>query len=114
MGSRGTGLISLVGAWLLQRQDHSLKLWEKIIERRIHAHDSLLNAAMEMRGMVALGYVDANVDPLRVTYALLSKAHFEDFFARFTGASLSGSAWQTIAPGHEDASRDGEMGRELT
>jgi hypothetical protein len=95
LGALGTGVISLFTAWLLRRQDHSLRLWEKIAERRLRAHENLLESAMDMRVMVALGGVDSQGEPLRTPHAMMSREHFDHFFTKFSTGSVSASAWQT-------------------
>ena len=92
-GALGAGFMSLATAWLLRRQDYSLKLWEKISERRIQAHEQMLEYAMDMRVMVALGHIDGNGDPLRTPLIMMSQNNFENSFAKFK--TTSASTWQT-------------------
>lgn len=94
-GALGAGLITLATTWIQRRQDHSLKLWEKIAERRIQAHERLLESALELRVMIGLGRLDENQEPLRIPQILLSYNHFTDWFTKFTMGSVSGSPWQT-------------------
>lgn len=58
-GAFGTALLSFLAAWFLRKRDYDLRLWDKLLERgRIDAHERLINVALEMRVMVALGGVD--------------------------------------------------------
>lgn len=94
-GALSTGLITLGTTWIQRRQDHSLKLWEKIAERRIQAHERLLESALELRVMIGLGRLDENQEPLRTPYIMLSHEHFTSWFTKFSAGSVSGSSWQT-------------------
>lgn len=95
LGALGAGVISLFVAIFVRRHDYSLRQWEKIGERRIQAHEHLLESAMELRIMVGGGCVDEAGEPIRIPNAMLSRDHFEKCLSNFTARSISSSPWQT-------------------
>src|ERR1043166_8485697 len=81
-GAVGGRFISIVVGWLLRKREYDLRLWEKLLERRIKAHEQLINVAMEMRVMVTSGRVDEAGEPIRAPNVLLSREVFEEWFTR--------------------------------
>lgn len=92
-GAVGGALISLVVGWLLRKRDYDLRLWDKLLERRIQAHENLIKVALEMRVMVALGTVDAEGEVIRAPQVLVSQEAFEQWFTAATGSNLKSSTW---------------------
>lgn len=92
-GAVGGALISLVVGWLLRKRDYDLRLWDKLLERRIQAHENLIKVALEMRVMVALGTVDAEGEVIRAPQVLVSQEAFEQWFTSATGSNLKSSTW---------------------
>jgi hypothetical protein len=43
------GAWALVNAWIMRNRDLRLKLWEKLLDRRIGAHDSVLHIVLVQR-----------------------------------------------------------------
>lgn len=95
LGALGGGLLSFIGSFLLKKRDFNLRLWDKLIERRIKAHEIVMALAVEMRVMVAIGGVDKNGEVRRAPQVLLSKEEFERWFTRFTQLSMEGTTWLT-------------------
>jgi len=92
-GAVGGALISLVVGWLLRKRDYDLRLWDKFIERRIQAHENLINIALEMRVMVAPGTVDAEGEVIRAPQVLISQEAFEQWFTSAITSGVAGSTW---------------------
>lgn len=92
-GAVGGALILLVVGWLLRKRDYDLRLWDKFIERRIQAHENLINIALEMRVMVGPGTVDENGEVIRAPRVLLSQESFEQWFTRAISTWVAGSTW---------------------
>lgn len=92
-GAFGTAVLGLLGSWVLSKRDYDLKLWDKLLERRIHAHENLISVALEMRVMVALGGLDEKGELLRAPQVLLSKEEFEKWWTQTTGVATSASTW---------------------
>lgn len=94
-GGVGGALITLVVGWLLRKRDYDLRLWDKFIERRIQAHENLINVALEMRTMVMPGAVDEKGEIIRGPRVLLSQEIFEQWFSCSMRTVLAGSTWLT-------------------
>lgn len=92
-GAVGGALISLFVGWILRKRDYDLRLWERLLDRRLKAHESLIDIALEMRVMVALGTVDEQGEVLRVPKALVSKEAFNRWFDRAINNGVAGSTW---------------------
>ena len=95
LGALGGGLVSFLASWLLKKREYSLRLWDKLLERRIKAHENVIAAALEMRVMVALGATEENGEVARAPQLLRSKEDFEQWFIRFTQLTIEGSTWLT-------------------
>ncbi|MGA4495289.1 hypothetical protein [Vreelandella venusta] len=92
-GAVGGALISLVVGWLLRKRDYDLRLWDKLLERRIQAHENLIKIALEMRVMVAPGTVDAEGEVVRAPQVLVSQEAFEQWFTSAISGGVAGSTW---------------------
>ncbi|MCA1492694.1 hypothetical protein I6F11_17375 [Ensifer sp. NBAIM29] len=95
LGALMSAGVSFGSAWFLRRQDHSLRLWEKIAERRIQAHEYLLDQSMAMRVMTALPAADEKGEVIRFPNVMMSKDTFETFFSKFATGFLTASTWYT-------------------
>jgi hypothetical protein len=94
LGAAGGGLLSFLGSWFLRKREYDLKLWEKLLEHRIRAHESVIQNALEMRVMVPLGGgIDVNGEILRCPNVLRSKEAFETWFHHAFGRTGAGSTW---------------------
>jgi len=95
LGALGGGLVSFLASWLLKKREYNLRLWDKLLERRIRAHENVIAVALEMRVMVALGATEENGEVARAPQVLRSKEDFDQWFIRFTQLTLEGSTWLT-------------------
>lgn len=95
VGALGAALLTSSGSWLISRREYNFRLWEKLLDRRIKAHESVIAVALDMRVMVALGGTDGNGEVARTPKILLSKENFEAWFTKFTHLTLEGSTWLT-------------------
>lgn len=100
-GAFGAALISFLAAWLLRKRDYDLRLWDKLLERRIDAHERLINVALEMRVMVGLGGVDKAGEVVRSPQVLLSREAFEGWFTRAVGSGVAASTWLSTSAKRE-------------
>ncbi|AHI30192.1 hypothetical protein [Marinobacter similis] len=89
------GLLAFVASWMIKNREYSLRIWQILLERRIKAHENLINIAMEMRVMVGLGK-DENGEVARAPQVLISREEFEQWFTRFAQLTQEGSTWLTI------------------
>jgi hypothetical protein len=95
LGALGGGLVSFLASWLLKKRDYNLRLWDKLLERRIKAHESVIAVALEMRVMVTLGAIEESGEVARAPHVLRSKEDFEQWFTRFTQLTMDGTTWLT-------------------
>ena len=95
LGALGGGLVSFLSSWLLKKRDYNLRLWDKLLERRIKAHENVIAVALEMRVMLGLGATEEGGEVARAPQVLRSKEDFERWFIRFTQLSMEGSTWLT-------------------
>ncbi len=95
LGALGGGVISFYASWMLKKRDFSLRLWDKLLDKRIKAHENVLSIALEMRVMVSWGNFEDNGDVARAPQVLMSKEVFEQWFTKFTQLTLEGSTWLT-------------------
>lgn len=95
LGALGGGTVSFLASWMLKRREYNLRLWDKLLERRIKAHENLITVALEMRIMVALGATEEDREVARAPQVLRSKEDFEEWFIRFTQLTMEGTTWLT-------------------
>jgi hypothetical protein len=97
VGSICTGYLSFTTAWIMRRRDLDLKMWEKFLERRIAAHETVIALAIEMRRMVALGGIDPSGQVLRAPEVMMSKEAFEGWLVEFAKKSSPATTWLSTA-----------------
>jgi hypothetical protein len=95
LGALGGGLVSFLASWLIKKREYNLRLWDKLLERRIKAHENVIAAALQMRVMVAMGGTEENGEAARAPQLLRSKEDFEQWFIGFTQLTGEGSTWLT-------------------
>jgi len=95
IGAFGGGLISFFSSWMIKKRRFTLRLWDKLLSKRIKAHEDVIAMALEMRIMVALGGFDENNEVVRAPKLLQSKEEFENWFIKFTELTLNGRTWLT-------------------
>lgn len=95
VGALGGGLISFLASWLLKKRDYRLQVWNKLLERRIKAHENVITISIEMRCMVPLEGAEENGEVARFPQVLISKDEFEKWFSRFTQITMVGTTWLT-------------------
>ena len=101
LGALGGGLVSFLALWLLKKREYNLRLWDKLLERRIKAHENVIAVALEMRVMVALGATEESGEVARAPQVLRSKEDFEQWFIRFTQLTMEGTTWLTTEANRE-------------
>jgi len=100
-GALGGGILSFIGALLLKKQEFSLAVSSKILNRRIDAHEKVIALATEMRVMVALGGVTESGEVRRSPQIMMSRETFEDWFTRFTQLCMEGTSWLSTSTKRE-------------
>jgi hypothetical protein len=95
LGAFGGGLISFLASWLIKKREYNLRLWDKLLERRIKAHENVITVALEMRVMVPLGATESTGEVARAPLVMRSKEEFEEWFGRFAKLIMEGNTWLT-------------------
>jgi hypothetical protein len=97
VGGLVTGGISLLNAWVMRNRDFKLKLWEKILDRRISAHEAVLEISLKMRLMVSFERFDSAGELVRAPLVMRSKEEFDEWLGEFAEKSLPATTWLSTA-----------------
>ncbi len=95
-GALGGALLTSVAGLLARNRDFKLRAWEKVLERRIAAHENVLSIAAEMRVMYPLGGVDSNDEVRRAPMMVRTREDLERSLTRFGQASFMATTWLNI------------------
>jgi len=87
------GVLTYAAGWRLRKRDYDLRMWDRLMERRIAAHEGVLSAALELRVMNVIGGRDEQGELRRAPLVLASREDFEDWFARVALVANAGSPW---------------------
>jgi hypothetical protein len=89
IGAISGALISLFGTWVLKKTELRLRLWEKILDHRIQAHEQVIELARTIRVVNALEQ-SANV---RTPHVLNSREQFELWYSEYIELFGIASTW---------------------
>jgi hypothetical protein len=92
-GALGGGALSAATAFLVKRREFDLALTEKLFERRISAHEKVIEIATEMRVMSPLSGRGEDGEVRRAPHVMLSRDSFDAWLASFTQRSMAGTSW---------------------
>jgi len=88
---------ALLGVFITQqyelrskKKDLYYRLWEKVLDRRIQAHEQVIQLSKTLRTMVSLGYPEEDGQLARTPAIMQSREEFDNWCAQF---------WQVVAPG---------------
>lgn len=84
---------SFISTWILSHRELRLKLREKILDRRIEAHEKIIDLSHSLRTMVALGGLDTEGELARAPSILSSQEAFDAWFLYFYDTMSSTSNW---------------------
>lgn len=93
IGALSVGALSFISALVVKRREFNLSLMEKLLDRRISAHERIITLALEMRVMNLLGGTAQDNEPIRTPQIMLSSEEFNNWFRRFTSMCLEGTSW---------------------
>jgi hypothetical protein len=85
-GALLTAGFTLLNAWVMRKRDFNLKVWERFIDRRISAHETVIGFALKMRLMCPLGNLKEG-EVNRAPQVMMSKDVFENWFSEFSEGS---------------------------
>lgn len=87
------GLVTYLTSWRLKKREFDLRAWEKILDRRIDAHERLIEVGREMITMVALGGVDSGGEVRRSPRVMLNREFFEEWMTGAIQRLLGAYPW---------------------
>src|SRR6516164_4378834 len=87
VGGLVTGGISFFNAWVMRNRDFQLKLWERLLDRRIMAHEAVLEISLKMRLMVSFQRVDSAGELVRAPLVMRPKEEFDEWLGEFAEKS---------------------------
>jgi len=90
------GLVSYLAGLSLSKRDLKLRLREKILDKRINAHERVNELSKSLRTMVNLGIVDAEGDLVRIPRFLVTKQEFREYQAWFSSLLGQNSTWLSM------------------
>jgi hypothetical protein len=97
VGGLVTGGISFFNAWVMRNRDFQLKLWERLLDRRIMAHEAVLEISLKMRLMVSFQRVDSAGELVRAPLVMRPKEEFDEWLGEFAEKSLPATTWLSTA-----------------
>jgi len=92
-GTVAGGAISAIGAWLLAKRELRLRLSEKLLDRRIDAHEKVLGLCKTMRTMASLDRLEAQSEVARTPVPLASREVFHDWQVDLARVVSESSHW---------------------
>ena len=93
VGSLLTGGLAHWNAQAMRRRDLDLKLWERFLDRRITAHETIVAVALKMRVMVSAFEVDSCGELLRAPQVMISKEELDHWISEFAQTVLPATTW---------------------
>jgi hypothetical protein len=87
-----TPILTLLNAWVMRKRDFNLKVWERFIDRRITAHETVVGLALKMRFICPLGTVQG-CEVVRAPQVMMSKEIFDGWLAEFSQGSGPATTW---------------------
>ena len=81
-----------MNAWVMRDRDLNLKLWERLLDHRITAHEAVVGLALRMRIMCPLGQVDRG-EVVRAPQVMMSQEAFDNWLAEFAEQSVPATTW---------------------
>lgn len=91
----GSGFTFLAN-WFLRGRELKLRLREKVLDRRIEAHEHVTQLVKPMRSMVYLGYSEEEHEPARCPVVLFSREQFKEWYAQHVSVVSWSSTWLSV------------------
>lgn len=88
-------MLTFIGSWLLRRRELSLRLWEKLVDRRIEAHERVIEVVKSLRTVFLIEpfTIEGPNELARAPAAFFSREAFEACFSECTNAAALSSTW---------------------
>jgi hypothetical protein len=86
-------MATLIATMIQTSREPRFRLLEKVMDRRIAAHESVVSLSHSLRTMIALGGVAADGELARAPAALANEEAFDAFFESFHATMTAASNW---------------------
>jgi hypothetical protein len=93
LGMLAGAALTFIGTWILQNQEAKTRLMEKVLDRRIRAHENIIELSKPFRGMMSLGYAEKDGELARTPAIMASKESFDEFLIKFYQTGMESSTW---------------------
>ena len=93
LGTLAGATLTFVGTWILQSQEAKNRLLEKVLDKRIQAHEKVIELSKFLRQMTSLGYAEKDGGLARTPVIMMSHESFDDFLLKFSQSGADSSTW---------------------
>jgi len=93
LGTLAGATLTFVGTWILQSQEARNRLLEKVLDKRIQAHEKAIELSKFLRQMTSLGYAEKDGELARTPAIMMSPKSFDDFMLKFSQTGVDSSTW---------------------
>jgi hypothetical protein len=93
LGAIGGSLLTIIVQYVLLRRSYSLKLWERLIDKRINAHMKVMEVATELRSMFIISSSSDSSVIVRSPNVLFNKESLDAWWTKLGTLILEHSTW---------------------
>jgi hypothetical protein len=93
LGTLAGAALTFFGTWILQSQEARSRLLEKVLDKRIQAHEKVIELSKILRQMTSLSYPEKDGELARTPAIMMSHESFAEFLLRFTQTGVDSSTW---------------------
>ena len=93
LGTLAGATLTFFGASILQSQEARNRLLEKVLDRRIQAHEKIIELSKLLRRIESLGYAEKKGELARTPSVMGSPEIFNDFLLKFSQTGTDSSTW---------------------
>jgi hypothetical protein len=86
-------LITFIGNLVLKRNELKLKLREKVLDKRMQAHENIINLTKTLRTMNILGFDSKTKEVLRIPNILTSRQQFDEWYTQYYNLTAYSTTW---------------------
>jgi hypothetical protein len=86
-------LVSFIGNWLLKKKELVLRLREKVLDKRIQAHENIIQLSISIRTMNILGFENKQGELSRMPYMFSSRKHFDEWYMLYNELTATSTTW---------------------
>jgi hypothetical protein len=95
LGTIAGATLTFVGTWILKNREAKTRLLEKVLDRRIQAHENVIELSKMFRVMTSLGYTENDGELARTPVVMASRDSFNEFFSKFSHTGNESTTWLT-------------------